>query len=135
MKIDNTEMLLGFQTAIVTMLKQKRAMPPRSEWPVSIRIVIDSLRDTGLLKIVEDKPFLTPEGNLFADQIMKSHERAVKNLKSVDPAQIQKDMQFLVDVALREIQKRLPEPTTEGWTTIKAVKLQKMQETIEEVLF
>jgi len=102
------EVLFGFQTGFLIMLKQGKKMPPRSKWPVTIRIVMDALRDTEMIKIVEGQAHLTAEGHQIADKLIKTQQRASDNLKSVPEEQIQEDMRAFLSIGLRELRKEFP---------------------------
>lgn len=104
------EMLIGFQTAFLSMLKQRQKLPPRSKWPVTVRIVMDALRDTGMINIVEGQASLTAEGHQFADKLTETQKRASNNLKSVPEEQIMEDMRTFLDIGLRELRKEFPVP-------------------------
>lgn len=122
------EMLIGFQTAFLMLLKRGQKTPPRSKCPVTIRVVMDALRDTGMIKIVEGQAQLTAEGHQLTEKLLKTQQRAADNLKSVPEEQIQKDMHSFLSLGLREIRKAFPAPSNKigEWEPISQEEIDAM---------
>jgi len=125
-----SEMLIGLQSALLVQLLKHhgKEIPPRSEWPVTIRVVLDALRDTNMIKMVEGRASLTDEGYQIADKLVKAQQRASNNLKSVPEDQIQTDMQLFLSIGINELRKEfsIPDPTI-TYRELKPISVQEIK--------
>lgn len=98
---------MGIQTAFLSMLKQGKKLPERDIWPATLRVILDSMRDTGLIVINEGEPRLTQDGFKYAEQLERTQQKAESILKNVSAKEVESDMRLLMEIATKGIQREM----------------------------